>query len=293
MVTEQMRNGYELSVEDIRIRDPFVVRDSEQKCYYLFGTTDLNTWDGQGEGFLVYESRDLRHWSRPAYAFRRPERFWATKNFWAPEVHAYGGSWYMLASFKADGRCRGTQILRAERIQGPYLPISDGPVTPRDWECLDGTLFVDPDGAPWIVFSHEWLQIGDGAICCARLSPDLKELRGAPVTLFHASDAPWSTPTGGTAAGCEKTYVTDGPFVYWEKDGTLRMIWSSFREGRYCVGIAESETGTILGPWKQQNQPVLETGGHGMLFEDFSGKRFLAFHSPNTDGDERMKWVEF
>ena len=52
----------------------------------------------------------------------------------------------MFASFKAAGVCRGTQILVADHPKGPFVPHSDGPVTPRDWECLDGTLYVDPGG---------------------------------------------------------------------------------------------------------------------------------------------------
>lgn len=42
--------------------------------------------------------------------------------------------------------CRGTQILRADKPEGPFVPLSDGPVTPADWECLDGTLYVAADG---------------------------------------------------------------------------------------------------------------------------------------------------
>ena len=36
-----------------------------------------------------------------------------------------------------------TQILRAEKPEGPYVLHSDGPVTPHDWECLDGTFYVE------------------------------------------------------------------------------------------------------------------------------------------------------
>lgn len=149
-MTLQMKQEkpYPIAANDIRVRDPFIVPDHENKIYYLFGTTDPVTCNGAGEGFLVYESKDLLRWSEPVYAFRRPEGFWATKDFWAPEVYRYGGGWYMLASFKSDTHRRGTQILHAEQVKGPYLPISDGPVTPRDWECLDGTLFVDHSGQP-------------------------------------------------------------------------------------------------------------------------------------------------
>lgn len=289
-----MQKLYMISTNDIRIRDPFIVADEDTNTYYLFGTTDTDPWNGDGDGFMVYESKDLEHWSEPIYAFKKPRDFWATKQFWAPEVHHYNGYWYMLASFKSEDRCRGTQILRAEQLTGPYEPISDGPVTPKDWECLDGTLFIDAEGKPWIVFSHEWTQIGNGAICAAELTSDLTDLAGEPVTLFHAKDAPWCVSnTGDVVIGHGENYVTDGPFIFDNNDGILRMIWSSFSEGGYSIGVAESESGNILGPWTQQNQPVLNIGGHGMLFNDFSGKRLLSLHSPNTNGDERLKLIPF
>ena len=31
-------------------------------------------------------------------------------------------------------------------IRDPFVPLSDGPVTPADWECLDGTLYAAADG---------------------------------------------------------------------------------------------------------------------------------------------------
>lgn len=289
-----MQKSFTISTNDIRIRDPYIVADIETKTYYLFGTTDTDPWNGNGEGFMVYEGKDLEHWSEPIYAFKKPKDFWATKQFWAPEVHFYNGYWYMLASFKADNRCRGTQILRSEKLTGPYEPISDAPVTPKDWECLDGTLYLDGERDPWIVFSHEWTQIGNGAICAARLTPDLTALAGEPVTLFHAKDAPWCVPnTGDVVIGHSENYVTDGPFVFDCDDGVLRMIWSSFSEDGYSIGVAESENSNILGPWTQQDKPVLNIGGHGMLFNDFTGKRYLSLHSPNTNGNERLKLIRF
>lgn len=282
-----------IHTNEIRIRDPFIVPDKEKSMYYLFGTTDTDPWNGRGEGFRVYTSRDLIQWSEPAYAFRAPQDFWASKNFWAPEVHFFCDAWYMFASFKSDCRCRGVQILRSENIAGPYAPISDGPITPADWECLDGTLFVE-DGQPWLIFSHEWTQIGNGAICCASLSADLGKMTSEPMVLFHAKDAPWSVPdTGDVVVGKGENYVTDGPFVYFNSKGKLCMIWSSFSKNGYAIGIAESESGKILGPWKQQDAPFVQTGGHGMLFTDFYEKRFLAIHSPNDCGAERLKLIKF
>lgn len=288
------QKSFAIPTSDIRIRDPFIVPDADTRIYYMFGTTDSDPWNGPGEGFLVYASRDLNNWTEPTYAFRPPVGFWADKQFWAPEVHFYKGSWYMLASFKSDTRCRGTQILRSEHLTGPYLPISDGPVTPGEWECLDGTLFVETDGTPWLVFSHEWTQIQNGAICAAPLAEDLTSLATSPITLFHAKDASWCVPNTGDVVQKEgNNFVTDGPFLYRTEGGKLQMIWSSFSRNGYAIGIAESVSGNVIGPWKQQDAPAIDIGGHGMLFRDFFGDVQLAIHSPNTNGKERLKIVPF
>ncbi len=67
---------------------------------------------------------------------------------------------------------------------------SDRQITPKDWECIDGTFYVSPDGTPYMVFVHEWVQISDGVSVRVELSRDLKGSRvSEPVTLFHASEA--------------------------------------------------------------------------------------------------------
>src|SRR5688572_4192733 len=154
---------------DIHIRDPFVLTIPSEKLYYLYGTTGSEAWTNSATGIDYYTSTDLQDWDGPFPAFRPPAGFWADRNFWAPEVHVYRGRYYMFVTFKAESVCRGTQILAADSPQGPFLPISDRPITPPDWECLDGTLYVDKAGDPWMVFCHEWVQVGDGEICMVRL----------------------------------------------------------------------------------------------------------------------------
>ena len=65
-------------------------------------------------------------------------------------------------------------------IRDPFVPLSDGPVTPADWECLDGTLYVAANGTPYLVFCHEWLQVKDGEMCAMPLTPDLTAAAGEP-----------------------------------------------------------------------------------------------------------------
>jgi beta-xylosidase len=278
-----------LQNRDIHIRDPFVLPIASEGRYYLFGTTGPEAWTPTASGTDYYTSTDLQNWDGPFPAFRPPAGFWADRNFWAPEVHAYNGRFYMFMTFKADGVCRGTQILSADSPRGPFVPLSDGPVTPRDWECLDGTLFIDDHAQPWMVFCHEWVQIGDGSICAVRLSQDLAAPVGTPHRLFTASEAPWALELNSKG---RRGYVTDGPWLHRLDSGALLMLWSSFGTGGYTVGMARSDSGDILGPWVQIPEPLYAgDGGHCMVFRAFDGQLHLAYHRPNPTPDERPYFV--
>ena len=281
---------------EIRIRDPFVIPQPGEGFYYLFGTTDKNPWSGPGAGFDCYRSKDLNEWEGPIPAFRAPSSFWATRNFWAPEIHYFNSKYYMFASFKADQHDRGTQILVSQAVSGPYAPLTDGPITPPEWECLDGTLHTDADGNPWIVFCQEWVQVHNGAIHAMRLTRDLKQPAGPPLFLFNASEAPWVTRHSWSEemkANRFPAYITDGPFLFRNRNGILLMLWSSSGSKGYAMGMARSESGTVAGPWRQETVPLwAEDGGHGMIFRAFDGRLFVTFHKPNNSPDERAVFIE-
>lgn len=269
----------------INIRDPFILKYNEK--YYMYGTRGPTCW-GKADGFDVYVGTDLQNWEGPFEVFHTFDGFWADRHYWAPEVHFYNGSFYMFASFKSETACRGTQILKADSPLGPFLPHSDGPVTPSDWECLDGTLYLSPDKTPYIVFCHEWLQIHDGTICAMELDKDLTHAVGAPRILLHATDAPWVRAAEG-----EGNYVTDGPFLYRTKDGTLLLLWSSFGVEGYTEALAVSDNGDISGNWTQVPELLFQKdGGHGMIFTGFDGKLYLTLHSPNETRKERPHFYE-
>lgn len=285
-----------LTLPDIQIRDPFVLPVQAEGCYYLFGSTDTNIWNGPGQGFDCYRSRDLQHWEGPIPAFRPQPDFWGTFNFWAPEAHFYQGKYYLFASFKAPNCYRATQILVSDGPAGPYRPLTDGPITPPNWECLDGTLHVDAAGRPWIVFCHEWLQVHNGAMYALPLSDDLTHAVGRPVFLFNASEAPWArqmhTP-GPDVPFRFATFVTDGPFLHRTAAGELLMVWSSMGHKGYAMGVARSTSGEVTGPWVQSDTAFWEEdGGHGMIFSAFDGRLFITLHRPNNSPMERAHFFE-
>jgi arabinan endo-1,5-alpha-L-arabinosidase len=274
-----------MKLSDIHIRDPFVLPMPSERRYYLYGTMGAYAWTETAVGFDAYVSPDLREWEGPFPVFRPPAGFWADRNFWAPEVYAYRGRYVMFASFKAPEVRRGTQVLAADSPRGPFRPLSDGPVTPRGWECLDGTLFVEPGGRPWMVFSHEWVQVGDGQICAMPLSLDLDSAAGEPLLLFRASQAPWARHFESKG---REGWVTDGPWMRRTPGGELLVLWSSFGAGGYSIGAARSKSGKLPGPWVHDAEPLYGAdGGHGMTFRDFDGNLRLSLHHPDGHPRER------
>lgn len=269
--------------EDIQIRDPYVF--VKNNTYYLYGTTDADCWRGSAQGFDAYTSANLQEFDGPFRVFSAGNGFWGTRNFWAPELHFYRGAYCLFASFKADGRARATAVLRADNPLGPFTPWGAEALTPPDWECLDGTLFVDDRATPWLVFCHEWVQQGGGTICAVRLRKDLSAARGKPLTLLAAKDAPWTREVRHSSGAVG--HVTDGPFL-WRGREKLWMLWSSLTPSGYAAGLSYSASGGIAGPWLHLPEPLYAgDGGHGMLFLDIYSRLTLALHAPNKTPDER------
>lgn len=274
-----------LTADQINLRDPFILAEGD--IYYLYGTRGATCW-GAATGFDVYTSRDLEQWSEPTPCFENDGSFWADRNYWAPEVHRWQGAYYLFASFKSETRRRGTAILRADSPLGPFMPWSEGPVTPAHWECLDGTFYADQKGQPWMVFCHEWVQARDGEIQALPLRSDLRAACGEPRLLFKASEAKWAQPVRHSSG--LTGYVTDGPYLWRDRQGRLLCLWSSFSEGGYTQGLAVSDNGEIDGRFSQLDPLYTADGGHGMLFRRLDGAVMLALHAPNAHLQERPRF---
>ena len=290
------------TLQDINIRDPFILPVEKEGMYYMYASSSVRENGKHYGGMVAYKSADLKTWQGPVRVFDVPRDNYLTGTVWAPEVHKYKGKYYLFATLNTDinwkkapegatpYRHRCTQIFWSKKPEGPFLPFKEKlPATPIDQMALDGTLWVQ-DGVPYMVYCHEWVQVRDGGMNLVRLKKDLSGADGTPVRLFCASSAEWSTGDGPEG---NKHYVTDGCFLYRTRTDKLLMVWSSFKEGVYAVGIAESATGKITGPWIQQPEPLFVNGGHSMIFRDFEGRLCLVLHSPNSPGGkERAKILE-
>ena len=289
-------------LQDINIRDPFIMPDKKQGVYYMYQSSSTSENGRAYGGMIAWKSRDLKSWEGPIRVFDVPRDNWITGGVWAPEVHKYKGKYYLFATLNSDVQWKGavkhhpaythraTQIFWSKSPEGPFLPFEGKqPHTPLDEMCLDGTLWVE-NGTPYLIYCHEWVETLDGEMDLVELKKDLSAPVGEPQRLFCASAAEWSTG-GNTAFEGKKSYVTDGCFLYRTKAGKLLMVWSSFKDGVYAVGIAESDTGKVIGPWRQQREPLFINGGHSMIFEDFEGHLCLVLHSPNSPGGQERAHI--
>lgn len=290
-----------IHINDLIVHDPQILADEMTRTYYLYGQyspdrpwIDLQSPHGRA-GVLCYTSQDLAHWSQPRLVFEVPADFWSDKQSapWAPEVHAWKGKYYLFCTFndwhttleERPGRPpitkRAVQILVGDSPLGPFRPFRNEPTTPKGEMTLDGSFYVDAEGAPWLLYAHEWIQTTDGSFKAIRLTDDLSATIGDPLVILRASVGPWTKraisyknqpPVPGI--------VTDGPCLYRMKSGKLAFFWASWSQDRaYAEAISYADSGRITGPWRHGDAPVLQDDiGHGSVFRAFDGRLLFVVH---------------
>ena len=271
----------DVPLDSIVLSDPCILADSATRMYYMTGT-----------GGMLWKSADLRLWEGPYRVAETDPESWMGPRpmIWAAELHAYKGKYYYFATFTNQAvridtvggtpiERRACHVLVSDRAAGPYVPMQDAQYLPAGKPTLDGTLWVDTDGKPYMVYCYEWLQNNNGTIEKIELKPDLSGSVGEGKLLFRASDSPWSRERfEGGRVGPNR--VTDGPWLFRTGTGRLGMIWTSWIYDVYTQGVAYSESGTLDGPWVQEEEPVTPPNfGHGMLFRTLDGQWLMSVHS--------------
>lgn len=276
-----------MRLAEINIRDPYIL--PHEGKYYLYGTRGATAWS-KADGFDCYISEDLENWSDPIEIFKKPADFWADQNYWAPECYAYNNQFYLITTFGAENRKKGIYILSSNHPTGPYELHAENPLTPLDWSAIDGSLYFDPDGISYLIFSRTFEDKPEGDMYFVQLSIDLKSAIGKPQLLFSAKQAPWPKPVPFALSefGIKgDVYFTDGPCILNGSHNRLYIIWSSWINDSYGVGVAYTDDG-INGVWTHVKKPLFNAnGGHGMCFKTYDGKLLYTLHSPNESTNER------
>lgn len=254
----------------IFLADPTIFADNGK--YYLYGTSS-------SEGFLFYESADLKTWSLAEdssrrLALKRGDAF-GSAGFWAPQVFKHGNSYYM--AYTANEQIA---IAKAAGPAGPFRQNAPLPLS-GSGKQIDPFLFFDQDGK--IYLYHVKLQNGN-RIFVAEMKPDLSDVVPGTEKECISSTEGWENTAG---AGWP---VAEGPTVLKHKN-LYYLVYSAndFRNKDYAVGYATS--GSPTGPWKKYTgNPVISRhtvrqngSGHGDVFYDKDGNMYYVLHTHRSD----------
>ena len=266
--------------DEIDIRDTYIL--TWKGKYYMYGTQGFQAFTGTPGGFLCYVGDDLEHWEGPYSVFPNDGRVWATLNYWAPEVYEVNGTIYLFAAWGNNSNeiVQHICVLKADNPLGPFQVVNDDMGIGND-----PTLYRE-DGKYYLIHNDSATHMQ-----AHLLSDDFSSFAGESIPMFsrEQEDVTWSV--GGPTEGAE-TFVTP--------TGKLLVLWSSFCKGSskkfesmgfhdmdYGTAIAYSESGSVNGPFKQENTMITPKNmGHVNLFYALDGSLMLATHWPDDDNNE-------
>lgn len=261
--------------QPLHIGDPFIFLATGK--YYLTGSTAMNA------GFEIYESTDLAHWEYRGWAWRKTENGWGEADFWAPEIKAYNGKFYMTYSARVTGSNPARRLIALAVSDSPTGPYRDlfAPWFDAGYSAIDGHIFVDDQ--PYLFFSQNGHRDGYdyGIIFGVALSRDLSRLIGEPVQLLEASQN-WER------VNWAKNRCNEGPTVFKHRE-KYYMTYSANHTCYPTYGVGYATADAPLGPWtKAEENPILATTpelgvsgpGHNSIVPSPDGKEwFMVYHS--------------
>ncbi|AWN24485.1 glycoside hydrolase [Deinococcus irradiatisoli] len=270
--------------------DPFVLRAGN--AYYAYGTGPRQAGE---RVFEVLRSEDLQEWTSLGGALEPLPG--AAQDYWAPEVAAEGGRFYMYYSVGQGDQHHQLRVAVAEHPQGPFQD-SGVVLTPDEPFAIDPSPFRDEDGQWYLYFARDVLE-GERVGTSLAVMPLSDMLTpGGPITTVLRASADWQLyarqrPMYGRTLDW---HTLEGPFVV-RRNGLYHCFYSggAWTNDTYGVGHAVAEH--PLGPWRepQAGPVVLRSGvadligpGHNSLITDEAGQDWIVFHAWNAERTERQ-----
>jgi xylan 1,4-beta-xylosidase len=256
--------------------DPSVIRVGED--YYATATTG-----GWSPHFPLLHSRDLINWEIVGAVFSEKPA-WAKGDFWAPEIIADRGRYfvYYTARREEGKNKKGTlcvAVAVAEKPAGPYT--DKGALACQEMGSIDAFFVRDENDKPFLI----WKEDGNDRqqptwLYAQQLDESGTKLIGKAKKLFR-NDAAW------------ENHVVEGSFII-RRDGWFYHFYSGNaccgRGCNYAMGVARSKT--LLGKWeKNPANPILAANqtwqcpGHGSIVETPDGRDFLLYHAYRRRSD--------
>jgi arabinan endo-1,5-alpha-L-arabinosidase len=228
-----------------------------------------------GGGYPTFTSPDLVHWTASGHIFgaaNRPK--WASKNFWAPEIHHIGAGF--VAYFAAFSPAHGEMCIGAARgpsATGPWTDLGRPLVCDKGVGLIDVNAYTDGKGRHFLYYKTE----GNA------LRPQQKTIiygqqLGADGVSFVGHRHRLLKNTLGWEGD-----VVEAPFVVG-RGKYYFMFYSGFRycNGTYGVGVARARS--PLGPFRKKGAPILSSNagwagpGHNSVVRT-GGHDWIVYHA--------------
>jgi beta-xylosidase len=264
----------------IRGADPAVLRHEGR--YYMYTT-----------GYSCNVSDDLVTWKHVG-RLKPIAPGGSRRGGWAPEVIHYRDSFYMVyCTPLVKGEGMRICLARGDKPTGPFSEVH-GPLFDNGWACIDGHIFVDDGGTPYLYFTRvDYVNPANGRrearVHAAPLKRDLSGLADDPTVCMDTYQA-WED------AELTGNWCNEGPFVV--KHGqTYYMMFSTghYRHQGYSLGYATAPG--PLGPWaKADNNPVVKMDlaagiagpGHNCIVESPDRTEwFIVYHTHISPAERR------
>lgn len=268
---------YSNPVGDREAPDPFVTYDNKLGYYYLLYT--------RGREVRVYRSRrlDTIMNDQSLQVFAADGKNGIFGSIWAPEMHFYGGLWYVCTSgsTEPEGREERRLFVLRSRSSDPFDGFDFAGFPDRSLAAIDPTLFV-LDQSLYMCYAAE----NRGNRLHVRKMKSPLEFDGGSAMICEA-ELDWERvpPYVG-----EHTIV-EGPFFVSSPDGARHFIlysangcWSDC----YRLGVLEYTGGDPVSKsgWKKHPDYIFGSGngtfgpGHMSFFKSPDGRSlWMAYHS--------------
>lgn len=233
--------------------DPYILYHEGK--YYLYATNLTTAYD-------VYTSSDLQNWM---YEGICAEGLWGlTSNYWAPEVFAYEGKFYMVATVDWH-----VGIAVADHPLGPFVAndtwLLEG--------SIDGHIFIDDDGRKYLYVHNA--DGGKSGISGYELTDDMSAIK-------EGSFAKLALARGGEAW---ERYTLEGPYML-KYNGRYYLTYSGsgYEDDGYSVGysVSDSPLGTFvsyeLNPVLTMTPQVHGCGHHSFTVSPDGSEMLIVYH---------------
>ena len=262
-----------------KIGDPFILADGGK--YYMYATS-------AGIGFKCWVSDSLTSWSEAGMAYERSADTFGVRNYWAPEVYKYNGTYYMVFSAIDGNNVYHIGIASSDSPTGPFKDCLGGkPLYSTGYSIIDASLFFDDDGRIYMYYSRDCSEnvINGKHVSQSygiEVASDLMSVIGEPV-LLTTPDVAWELKTGN--------YIwNEGPCVL-KHNGTYYLMYSAngYATNSYSVGYATSDsplgqyTKSATNPIIQGDGVKLSGTGHNNYFYSPDGTEVYTVYHAHTD----------